>query len=206
MPYWITFYMINKRPRLTSKTSAEVFKNFYWLKKELTEFCTKNGLSTAGMKPEIANRIYVFLKTGQKLKPKSVEITNILDSDKPITPQTLVVNYKNDPATREFFIKHIGAHFKFSARINIFRNEQLAAGKKLTYGDLIKHWLKEHEQRKNKSIKLPIMASCEYNQFTRDFYTAEPNAERKTVIAAWKKIRSVAGKHTYANWKKLFKN
>lgn len=198
--------MNDKRPTLTPKTSAEVFKDFYWLKKELTDFCTKNGLSTTGMKPEIANRIYVFLKTGKKVKPEHAKSSDGLDSDKAITLQTPVINYKNDPATREFFIKHIGSHFKFSARVNIFRNEQLAAGKKITYGDLIKAWLKEHEQRKDKSIKLPIMQSCEYNQFTRDFYAAEPNAKRKTVIAAWKKIRSVAGKHTYANWKKLFRS
>ena len=197
--------MNDKRPTLTPKTSAEIFKNFYWLKKELTDFCVTHGLSTAGMKLEVTNRIYAFLKTGKRLKPEFAKISNDLDSDKAITPQTLVINYKNDPATREFFIKHIGSHFKFSARVNIFRNEQLAAGKKLTYGDLIKCWLKEHEQRKDKSIKLPIMASCEDNQFTRDFYTAKPNTDRKTVIFAWKQIRSVAGKHTYANWKKLFK-
>lgn len=195
--------MNDKRPKLNAQIPAEIFKNFYWLKKELTDFCTSTGLGTTGLKPEIMKRIYIFLTTGKKPKTETIKNSKILDSDKPITPNTPVINYKNDPPTRDFFIKYIGPHFRFSARVNIFRKEQAVIGNKITYSDLIKAWLHEYEQRKDKAIKLPIMASCEYNQFTRDFYAAEPNAERKTVIAAWKKIRSVPGERTYAHWKKL---
>jgi len=53
--------MTTKRPKLTSKLDADTFKQLYWLKKELTDFCMIAGLSTAGMKPEIATRIYILL-------------------------------------------------------------------------------------------------------------------------------------------------
>jgi hypothetical protein len=193
-----------KRPKLTPNLCAQIFKQYYWLKKELTDFCTQVGLSTAGMKPEIVQRIYTFLETGKRLNPVR-QNTGALDSDKPITLNTPVVHYKNDPKTRDFFIKHIGPHFTFSARVNIFRKDALAQGKNITYGDLIAQWLEEYALRKDKSIKLPIMKSCEYNQFTRDYYVANPNAERKLVIAAWKQARTLVGQHTYQAWVKIFK-
>lgn len=192
-----------KRPKLTNRLDPKTFKECYFLKAELTNFCKENRLSTAGMKPEISERIYQFLKTGKKIKFTQEKNTSC-DSDKLLTPKTVVVNYKNDPATRDFFIKHIGKHFKFSARVNIFRKAAIAKGEKITYGDLIKEWLKEHELRKNKSIKLPIMKSCEYNQFTRDYYAENPHAPRKSVIAAWKQARILAGEHTYKHWAKVF--
>ena len=194
---------MTKRPKLTSKLDADFFRQWYWLKKELTDFCSAMQLSSAGMKPEIMERIYAFLKTGQRLKPIRQKCTEP-DSHKPLTMKTVVKNYKNDPETRNFFIKHIGSHFKFSARVNIFRKEAQEKGEKITYGDLMNVWLHEYEQRRNKTIKLPIMKSCEYNQFTRDFYAANPNASRKRVISAWKQARTLAGAHTYQAWVKAF--
>jgi len=143
------------------------------------------------------------LKTGKKEKPAK-SIAGTIDSSKPLTLGTLVVNYKNDPITRAFFIKQIGLHFKSSARVNIFRKDALAAGKKITYGDLVNEWLREYELRKDKNVKLPIMSSCEYNQFTRDYYTENPGASRKAVIAAWKQARTLVGAHTYRQWVKKF--
>lgn len=195
---------MSKRPKLTSKLNAETFKQFYWLKSELTDFCVQVGLSSSGMKPEIAKRIYTFLKTGKKLKPGQAA-KGVPDSARPLTPKTIVINYKNDPVTRQFFTKHIGSHFKFSARVNIFRKAALAKGKKITYGDLIKEWLREYELRKDKNVQLPIMQSCEYNQFTRDYYAANPRAPRTAVIAAWKQARTLAGAHTYQAWLKAVK-
>ena len=192
------------RPKLTNKLSAETFKDFYWMKKELTDFCIQQDLSIVGQKPEISERIFTFLKSGKKLKPTTVKITSF-DSEQLLTPKTIVKNYKNDSTTRQFFIYHIGSHFHFSARVNIFRKDSIAAGKKITYGDLIKEWQKEHQQRKDKTIKLPIMSSCEYNQFTRDYYAANPNAPRQKVIAAWKQARLLAGAHTYKAWLKYIK-
>ena len=56
------------RPVLHKKLDIEEFENYYWLKEELQAFCRDNGLSTAGAKHDITERIAVFLKTGERLK------------------------------------------------------------------------------------------------------------------------------------------
>jgi hypothetical protein len=193
-----------KRPKLTKQLNPNTFKDFYWMKWELVDFCSQQGLSTAGMKLELVERIYMFLKTGEIFKPSIKKITTEPDSCKPLKFNTVVVNYKNDPATRKFFIDHIGSHFHFSARVNIYRKQKMTEGVKITYGDLVKEWQKENILRKDKNIQLPIMKSCEYNQFTRDYCQDNPHAKRADMIAAWKQAKTMLGARTYNQWRIKF--
>ncbi len=48
---------MEKRLHLNKKISIKDFKDFYWLKKELIEFCKNEGLKTTGEKIETAQRI-----------------------------------------------------------------------------------------------------------------------------------------------------
>lgn len=57
------------RPQLTKDITIQDFKNFYWLKEELQLFCREHGISASGSKIEIAERIEVFLLTGEMTKP-----------------------------------------------------------------------------------------------------------------------------------------
>ena len=57
------------RPNLTKEISIKDFKDYYWLKEELQNFCRGNGISTSGSKIEISNRIETFLMTGEIKKP-----------------------------------------------------------------------------------------------------------------------------------------
>ena len=57
------------RPPLTTQISLNDFKDFYWLKEELTKFCLENILSTSGSKLEIAERIELFLVKNQSGVP-----------------------------------------------------------------------------------------------------------------------------------------
>ena len=45
------------------------------------------------------------------------------------------MNYKNDAATRQFFIEQIGKHFRFNTYLRQFT--QRNNNEKLTYGDLV---------------------------------------------------------------------
>ena len=58
------------RPELTKDIAVQDFKNFYWLKEELQWFCREHEMSASGSKIEIAERIEVFLLTGEKKKPR----------------------------------------------------------------------------------------------------------------------------------------
>ncbi len=49
------------RPNLTKEISIKDFKDYYWLKEELQNFCRENGMSASGSKLEISDRIETFL-------------------------------------------------------------------------------------------------------------------------------------------------
>ncbi len=193
-----------KRPSLTALLDPESFKNYYWDKKELVSFCSANGLSILGGKPDLVNRIECFLQTGQKIAPTKVKRIGGLDSENEITQETPVINYKNDAKTRTFFEKKIGKHFRFNSYLRQFAkisNED----SNLTYGDLVKGWIKAEEQRKNPSYKSTIDQQFEFNQFQRDFYAKEKGKTRKELIEAWQVIRSVSGLNTYAYYLEIIR-
>ena len=196
---------ITTRPNLTVSLNPELFKNCYWDKKELVSFCSANGLSGIGGKSDLINRIKHFLQTGQKLAPIKIRRIDKWDSDNKITKDTLVVNYKNDAKTRNFFEKEIGTHFRFNSYLRQFAKNS-NKDSNLTYGDLIQGWIKTEEQKQNSSCKNTIDKQFEFNQFQRDFYAKEKGKTRKELVAAWQLVRSVVGPNTYEYYLIITKN
>lgn len=56
------------RPGLNKKLDGQTFRSYYYLKKELVDFCRENGLPVSGGKIELTDRIAYFLDTGKILK------------------------------------------------------------------------------------------------------------------------------------------
>jgi hypothetical protein len=175
-------------------------ENHYWLKVELIAFCKANQLPTLGSKVELIQRIKVFMTTGRKAQFKKNRSTVLRDSLQEISVNTLVNHYKNDAATRQFFVKQVGKHFHFDAYLRQFTNKNnITPG--LTYGDLVQGWLKEASKRKEATYQSTIGSQFEYNQFTRDFFANERGKSRSDAIQAWKVLKALPGKKTYANYK-----
>ena len=57
---------MSQRPKLEKTLDSATFSSFYYLKKELVDFCKENRLSTFGSKAELKNRITLFLDTGKE--------------------------------------------------------------------------------------------------------------------------------------------
>lgn len=57
---------MSKRPDLDNNTNSKIFKEYYYLKEELIDFCRKNNLQTTGSKLELIERISNFLDTGKR--------------------------------------------------------------------------------------------------------------------------------------------
>lgn len=189
------------KPKLTKEISLPNFKNHYWLKVELIKFCQANELSTVGSKQELVHRIEAFITTGCKINLKINQLDTFRDSQQPIKVDTLVRNYKNDAATRRFFVEQIGKHFRFNAFLRQFTNKHnISAG--LTYGDLVKGWLAEESKKKDPHYKSDIDKQFEYNQFTRDFFANEKGKTQLDVIQAWNILKTLPGEKTYAHYKR----
>lgn len=59
---------VSERPDLNEKLDGETFRTFYYLKKELVDFCRENNLPISGGKIELIDRIACFLDTGKVLE------------------------------------------------------------------------------------------------------------------------------------------
>ncbi len=104
---------MTERPALDRTLDSKTFRDFYYLKEELVDFCRKNGLPVSGGKLEITDRIACFLDTGNicpasPAKKKPAAISEIRE-DTAIEP-AFVCSEKH----RAFFKEHIGNGFSFN--------------------------------------------------------------------------------------------
>ena len=55
------------RPELNNQLDSKTFREYYYLKEELIDFCRKNNLQTTGGKIELTDRISKFLDIGERI-------------------------------------------------------------------------------------------------------------------------------------------
>ncbi len=60
-------------PKLDKNLDGKTFREFYYLKEELVDFCRKYGLPTSGGKLEITERIAHSLDTDEVIATKKVQ-------------------------------------------------------------------------------------------------------------------------------------
>ncbi|KAA0549832.1 SAP domain-containing protein [Bacillus sp. BGMRC 2118] len=183
------------RPILTESCCVESFKNFYWLKEELQSFCREHGISAAGSKMEIADRIETYLRTGEIIHPTRKTRPAKLDSRVELSLDTVITeNHRCSQDVRAFF-KSVIPTFHFSTYIQNYMKQ--GAGK--TYRDVVNAWHEEEQRKKDPSYKKVIAPQFEYNQFIHDFFS-DPNnrgKSREQAIRAWTEIKKQPGSNKY---------
>lgn len=188
---------MNKRPELNTEISTQDFKDFYWYKKELVDFCRSKNLDKRGGKIELANRIEKFLKTGERepYQEKTKKTSRFDWNTEKLTTETEITdNYKNTENARDFFKNQIGDKFKFNVK---FMNWMKAAQGK-TLGDAIEKWISiTNEIRTDKSHK-QIAPQFEYNTYIRDFMKNHPDKTMQEAISYWKIKKSKPGDNKYS--------
>jgi len=187
--------MTMNRPDLNKDISLKDFKDFYWLKKELVNFCKILEISTSGGKIEIANRISHYISTGKVIKPEKLNIKSTFNwNNEKLTRTTILTdNYKNGESVRCFFINEIGNHFSFNVIFMKWIKENI--GK--TLGDAILEWNKINEFKKDKNNISDIAPQFEYNRYMRDFLKDNSALSRKEAMKYWKLKSSIRGTNEY---------
>lgn len=181
---------MNERPELNKQLDSNTFRNFYYLKEELVDFCRKNGLPTSGGKLEISDRIALFLDTGEikanaSKRHKKKEIQTI--TEETIIETDFVCSEKH----RAFFKEKIGKSFSF----NVAFQKWLKTNAGKTYKEAIDAYyliLKEKKERKT-----TIDKQFEYNTYIRDFFNDNPGRKLEEAIACWKYKKSIHGHNRY---------
>jgi hypothetical protein len=188
---------MNNRPELNTKISIQDFKDFYWYKEELIDFCRSENLDKRGGKIELANRIEKFLETGKR-EPYQVTVSKTSrfdwNSEKLTIETEITDNYQNTENVRGFFKSQIGDKFKFNVKfMNWMKSAQ---GRNL--GDAIEQWISiTNEMRTNKSHK-QIAPQFEYNTYIRDFMKDNPDKTLQDAISCWKIKKSKPGDNKYS--------
>lgn len=189
----------NTRPQLTKDLKSEDFKEYYFLKKELKDFCKKEGLKVSGSKNQLEERIIYYLDTGKSLdNSKSIKNKNNYsksNSNKATTSEEITLdsilgeNFKCSEDKREFFEKEIGERFKFKVKFQ----KWLKTNPDNTYQDAINAY---HELQ-NSNEKTKIDKQFQYNQYIRDFFDDNDDKTLNNAIKCWKYKKSIKGHNKY---------
>lgn len=179
-----------ERPILDKNLDSKTFRDYYYLKEELLDFCRKNGLPVSGGKIELTERIAYFLDTG-KVKPataskkKSNAKINITENSE-IEP-----NFVCSENHRVFFKEHIGSSFSF----NVAFQKWLKSNAGKTYKEAISAYYEILENKKQGKTK--IDRQFEYNTYIRDFFEDNKGKSLEDAIKCWKYKKSQKGHNQY---------
>lgn len=191
-----------------SMTVAQ-FDNGYWYATELKEFAETIGIPAASKlrKDELEKAIKLFLETGKIKSPtkRSLSTSGPKDVERGLSLDLPVVVFTNDKETKAFLEREAqrlapGLKRKSGVRyrLNRWREEQLITGVKLTYGDLVKEYIRLN-QTKERFAQIP---HGRYINFISDFLAAEKVATREQAIRAWEKLKTLDVPKNYRSWVK----
>lgn len=178
------------RPILDKNLDSKTFREFYYLKEELVDFCRKYGLPTFGGKLEITERIAHFLDTGEILSAKRVQKKAQTITD--ITEETPIESdFVCSEKHRAFFKEHIGNSFSF----NVAFQNWLKSNSGKTYADAIAAYYQILEDKKKGKTK--IDKQFEYNTYIRDFFANNQGKSLDEAIKCWKYKKQLQGHNRY---------
>ena len=187
------------RPPLRKELKSEDFKEYYFLKEELKEFCRNEGLKISGSKNQLEERIIYYLDTGKSLdnlRPiqsknnYSKSNSNKAPASEEITLDSILgENFKCSEDKREFFEKEIGKGFKFKVKFQ----KWLKVNPDKTYRDAINAYY----ELQNSKEKTKIDKQFQYNQYIRDFFKDNEDKTLNDAIKCWNYKKSLKGHNKY---------
>ena len=181
---------MNDRPVLDRNLNSRTFRDFYYLKEELVNFCRENGIPVSGGKIEITDRIAYFLDTGKVLSapPARKKAAPIAD----ISGDTEIeADFVCSEKHRAFFREHIGSGFSF----NVAFQKWLKNNTGKTYKEAIAAYYQILEDKKKGKTK--IDKQFEYTTYIRDFFADNEGKSLEEAIMCWKYKKQLRGHNRY---------
>lgn len=200
-----------KKPLSLEQLTLDSFRKHYYYATELKAMAKAAGIVGVSKlrKDELEKHIEHYLSAGETTRspiraPLKIRQSTAKDSDKVLTLSTPIVNYTNNKMTKCFITEQAklqNPDFKkksgSSYWLNRWREKQIADGKKITYGDLIEHYLLLNTD----SHQNPQIPSTKFNNFISDYLNNEPNGQRAEALAAWETLKQLPIEKTYLAWK-----
>jgi hypothetical protein len=156
-------------------------------------------------KDELEKAIKGFLESGKMESParRSLSASEGRDAERGLNLKLAVSSYRNDKATWGFIEsearKVVGGLKRKSGaryRLNRWREAQIAKGLRLTYGDLVREYI-----RLNQTIEpFAQIPHGRYINFMSDFFAAEKGATREKALRAWAQVKELDAPKNYRSW------
>ena len=181
--------IMKERPNLDNNLSSSDFREYYYLKEELVNFCKRYDIQTTGSKAELTERIASFLESKEKTYKKHSTKKNLIADE--ITLDTKIEdNFVCSEKHRLFYKNLLGNNFSF----NVAFQKWLKSNAGKTYSDSIRAYYQILEDKKNKT---KIDKQFEYNTYIRDFFNNNKNKTLKQAIMCWKYKKNLKGHNKY---------
>lgn len=177
--------------KLNRNLNSDEFKQYYFLKEELKDFCRCEGLKVSGSKEDLENGIIHYLATGEELIQTTTKNYSNEISSKITLDSKLGENFRCSENKRLFFEKEIGKGFKFKVKFQ----KWIKANPDKTYRDAID----EYYEIINSNEKTEIGNQFQYNQYIRDFFENNADKSLDDAIKCWKYKKSLKGHNKYEN-------
>jgi hypothetical protein len=185
------------------------FDHGYWYTTELKEFAESIGVPAAAKlrKDELEKAIRLYLATGKVESPtkRRLSRSGTTDLERGLRLDLPVVVYTSNKETKAFLEREAqrlapGSKRKSGARyrLNRWREEQLTKGVAITYGDLVREYVRLN-RTEEPFARIP---HGRYINFLSDFLAAEKGATREQATRAWEKLKALDVPKTYGAWVK----
>jgi hypothetical protein len=191
--------------------TIEEFDHGYWYATELKAFAHAIGIRGAsGLRKDQLESAVRSLLSGERASivaasPPSAAKDVARDTARPLTMTRRIVRYTNDRTTKDFLQRQArklapGVPFRSGARyrLNRWREERIAAGAAITYGDLVR----EYVRLCRSDEPFARMPHGRYVNFVSDFYAHRPGATHEEITAAWHQLKTMDCPKTFREWQK----
>ena len=195
---------------LSASTTEAAFDRRYWYAVELREFAVELGIPSASKlrKDQMETAIRQVLRTGETTSTATPKLVRRgpRDVDRGLKLNHAVVHYTSNKETKLFIEREaakIEPGFKRASGtcylLNQWREEQIAAGRKITYRDLV---LQAIALNKSKTGPLRVQ-SGRYINFISDFMRDNKGASHADAVKAWHEVKAMDVPKTYAGWARV---
>lgn len=176
--------------KLNNKLTSTEFKEYYFLKKDLVDFCRMEGLKVSGNKKDLEDRISYYLDNnksldnGKKIIKKSKHTDISMDS-------IIGENFVCSQEVRKFFENEIGQSFKFKVDFQ----KWLKINPDKTFADAIIAY--DEISNRLKKCGNTIDSQFEYNTYIRDFFKFNKDKSFNDAVKCWNYKKNLKGLHKY---------
>jgi hypothetical protein len=190
--------------------SPRTFENGYWYAAELREFAVKMEIPFASKlrKDQLETAIKDVLFAGGS-KAATISVASKQgprDIDRGLHLDLPVVHYTSNKETKTFILREaakIQPGFERASGtrypLNRWREEQIAAGRRITYRDLVFQAIALNESKRG-----PLrLEHARYINFISDYLADNHGSAQGDAVRAWHEVKAMDAPKTYAAWVRL---